>query len=115
MTGTGSRDPILEVLWERASSDFRADEPNRAFIEHCRQARALVVAARRYREVRGSVEGDVAQAIDGRLAAITALAFTDLEQRRDASLSRGRPWWLYVFAALVLLVALYGLAAAFRS
>ncbi|MBM4359674.1 MAG: hypothetical protein FJ096_16345 [Deltaproteobacteria bacterium] len=113
MSESGASDPVLDALWERASSDFRVDEPNRAFIEHCRQARALAIAARRYREARSTAAPDLTEAIDARLAAITAAALADLASRRDASPAPSRPWWLHVAAALVLLVALYGLAAAF--
>lgn len=115
MTEVELVDPVLDALWERARADFSVDEPNRAFIEHCRQARMLSIAASRYRAARASAEAPAAEAISRRLEAVTVAALADLDLRRGERTVPTRPWWLYVLAALVLLVALYGLAAAFAS
>jgi hypothetical protein len=111
----GVSDPLLEALWQKARADFRADDPNRAFIEHCRQSQLLPEAARRYREERDRVDEAAREPIARRLAAIATIAMAQLDaQKREPPKRRTHPAFV-ILAALVLLLTIYGLVVALRS
>lgn len=73
-------DPDLDELWRRITAAWDDDAAHAAFLERCRAAGKLGVAAARYREeLRREDRKDSAKK---RLDALTALAFLELEARR---------------------------------
>ncbi len=107
-------DAVTEALWQKARADFAADEPQRAFIEHCRQSGRLPEAARRYREEKERAGAEAAELIHKRLAAIAILAMSELDAGKRSPAPRRSPPALILFAAVVLALAIYGLVVALR-
>src|SRR4051812_19618210 len=97
-------DDALQALWQAAESDFAADAPNRAFIEHCRVRGELPEAARRYREAKESAAGTgeaaaAREAIQKRLAAVALIAMSEIEARKSQPAPRRSHPLTIAFAA----------------
>jgi hypothetical protein len=87
-------DPRLDELWSEVIGRWTDEEAHRAFIEHCRAARHLDEAARRYVEAskrpetyRGDGRDEIAQK---KLKMIAALAMVELETAPGGSAERAR-------------------------
>lgn len=105
-----SEDERAEELWRAVVVDFADDRTHAALLEHCAKCRRLDEAARRYRVHAATLEGPAREHADRQLAAIAALATTELASARTEPARRGANPVLVLVAGLFLLAALYALA-----
>ena len=91
-------DAALETLWKHVTSHWEDEAAHRAFLEHCRLNDRLVEAAVRYRGMKGDhARGALAEK---KLAAIAALALTQLETERSPTRAKSTNWVAYFVIAL---------------
>ncbi len=107
-------DAVAEALWDKARADFSADEAQRAFIEHCRICARLPEAARRYGEEKERADPAAVEHIQKRLAAIAIIAMSEIDAGKTVPEPPRTSPALFAFAALVLLLCIYGLVLALR-